>query len=58
MQDETFNKVADEEQTADDQTYSLGEDFFEARVAKENRHHVSGLGQKLYNEARYAWGFA
>ncbi|KKI91203.1 FAD-binding protein [Bacillus sp. SA1-12] len=43
-QDETFNQVWLKSKLSDDQTYSLGEDFFGAKAAKVNLHPVSGVG--------------
>jgi len=45
-QDEIFNQVWLKSKLTNDQTFSLGEDFFGAKTAKENLHPVPGLGAK------------
>lgn len=43
-QDETFNQVWLKNKLTDDQTFTLEEDFFGAKAAKENVHPVPGVG--------------
>nr|WP_233713721.1 FAD-binding protein [Lederbergia citri] len=43
-QDEMFNQVWLKSKLMDDQTFSLGEDFYGAKAAKENLHPVPGVG--------------
>lgn len=43
-QDERFNQVWLKSKLTDDQTVSLGEDFYGAKAAKENLHPVPGVG--------------
>ena len=43
-QDERFNQVWLKSKLTDDQTVSLGEEFYGAKAAKENLHPVPGVG--------------
>ncbi|WP_160726125.1 FAD-binding protein [Bacillus sp. USDA818B3_A] len=43
-QDETFNQVWLKSKWTDDQTFSLGEEFYGAKAAKESLHPVPGVG--------------
>jgi alditol oxidase len=43
-QNETFNQVWLKSKLTDDQTFSLGEEFFGAKAANQNLHPVPGVG--------------
>lgn len=43
-QNETFNQVWLKSKLTDDQAFSLGQDFYGAKAAKENLHPVPGVG--------------